>query len=576
MRTRLRPLLVASLLLIPLLLANLDGLRSYFVGDDFDFLVRMRRLDGPLDALRMTFWGEWEPAWYLGFYRDWRIWGDQAFGYHLANFAWMAIGVLALFAIIRRLLPDTRLAPWAAALAFAAHPLHDEAVTYIAARGHTMAAGLSLVGMLVYLHARDRTRGLSRLGWWLAALLAMFAAMSAKETALVLPVWIGWIEWGVFGGARLRASSLLPAVRRTLLVLTPALGYLALRLALVGGSKKLKGPSDGVWEIFTSFSRYAPDYSLMGVLPFPFAFEGRETLARFRLLGWIALAVWFVPPLVLLVRRWARQRAIGPRLATYMLGLGVAVSGLLPVFWADLGLKRRYFFVPSIGLAICAGIIFERLHDRQRKLAVTLCVLLSLVGFVGLARRNELYREAGEVTRSLVEAARRDAAQGPLTEVGLVTLPRFLGGDGLSGAYLLHTSDAVSAMVYGGLRFKRLSIGSEAYFADDYRAELSTLDAARASLKVQFESDEAFRASRDYDPRSDRRGRMVRMEKGVDDERDRSITFPVGIPWHLGSKPHLALYVYSDGRFRRWPEREAAAEMQQADSADETKSDTGR
>ena len=40
-----------------------------------------------------------------------------------------------------------------------------------------LAAGLSLVGMLAYLHARDRSRSFSRLAWWLAALLALFAAI---------------------------------------------------------------------------------------------------------------------------------------------------------------------------------------------------------------------------------------------------------------------------------------------------------------------------------------------------------------------------------------------------------------
>ena len=56
-------------------LPSAGGLASFFVGDDFDFLVIVRRMRHAGKALELSFWGEWEPLWYLSFYFDYRLWG---------------------------------------------------------------------------------------------------------------------------------------------------------------------------------------------------------------------------------------------------------------------------------------------------------------------------------------------------------------------------------------------------------------------------------------------------------------------------------------------------------------------
>ena len=115
---------------------NLNALGAFFVGDDFDFLRLLGRADSIVDAAKLQFWGEWESVWYVSWYLDMQIWGFNVFGYHLTNTIWLAGGVIALFALVRLVWPTEPVAAWAAALLFAAHPLHDEAVTYLAARGH--------------------------------------------------------------------------------------------------------------------------------------------------------------------------------------------------------------------------------------------------------------------------------------------------------------------------------------------------------------------------------------------------------------------------------------------------------
>ena len=182
-------------------LPSANGLVSFFVGDDFDFLVMVRRLRHAGKALELTFWGEWEPLWYLSFYLDYRLWGLNPIGYHVSSILWLTLGVVMLYALVRELLPEAGLAPWAAALLFATHPLHDEAVTYLAARGHPMSGGLLLLALGLY--ARSRRSGLisdgRRSALLVASLFAALLAASAKETALVFPAWIVALEVCVFG-----------------------------------------------------------------------------------------------------------------------------------------------------------------------------------------------------------------------------------------------------------------------------------------------------------------------------------------------------------------------------------------
>jgi hypothetical protein len=138
----------ASLLLALLVFALYAiSLPAFFVGDDYDFLRKSSRMRGWADAAQMTFWGEWEPVWYLSWYLDFRTWGLNPLGYHLTNTLLLAATMMALFGLVRVLWPEAPLAAWAAALLFATHPLHDEAVIYLAARGHPLAALLGLLAM---------------------------------------------------------------------------------------------------------------------------------------------------------------------------------------------------------------------------------------------------------------------------------------------------------------------------------------------------------------------------------------------------------------------------------------------
>ncbi len=539
----------------------MNGVAAFFVGDDFDFLVLVQRMDGPGDAWGTSFWGEWEPLWYLGFYFDFALWGLSPQGYHASSLFWFALAVLLLFRLVRDLWPAARVAPWAAALLFASHPLHDEAVTYLAARGHPMSLALALLALWAWACTRrsggsPALRGCFRAIAFLAALLAALA----KETALVLPAWVVALELCVFGGLRVSWATLRPALRGGALFLGAGAVYFALRGATVGfDSDKLSGPAGGPWEMATSFLADLPEYALLGGLPFPCAFLGRGALEPWRPLGWLMVAAVALPAVGAAVVQLRRDRRVSRPLGLYLLALVVVAVSLAPVFWADLGLRRRYLYTSSAGAALAAAVVLEWIAARRARLAWTLLVTVVAAGAAGLSWRNDLYVRAGRITRGFVETVRGAPLDRPAPRrneheerrIGLVTLPRYLGGDDLSGAYVLHRTDARSAVRLAGIEPDEFGAALHCHFADDYRARASFESREALNLTVTFATERAYRGALERNLAEDREGRLLSAVRARADDASRTIEYKVLLTPGLASDSRSDLYLYSDGRFSR-------------------------
>lgn len=557
---RLSPLLATVVLALVVVLPNANGLASFFVGDDFDFLARMQRMQGAGDAIRMTYWGEWEPLWYLSFYRDWKLWGLDPVGYHAASLFWLALGVVALFRLVKDLWPEAGLAPWAAALLFATHPLHDEAVTYIAARAHPMSTALALVAIWSYVRMRRETASRASGVLWLAvSLVAALLAALAKETALMIPVWVVALEWCVFGDLRPKLATLRRTALAGLVLLVPVGAYLALRYAAVGlSSHKLRGPGDGVWDLLESCVRFIPEYALIGGLPIPFAFLGHDIVTSLRPLGWMVVMAVALPVGLAVVRSLRRTGRVSRPIGIYVVGLVIVLTSLLPVFWADLEVKRRYFFAPSAGAALAAAMALQWIAVRRSRAAWALVAALALGGAIGLIHRNELYSRAGRISLDLLETARGAPLERPSTRtqgesrrIALLTLPRYVGGDGLSGAYLLHGTDVRSVFRLAGVVPAGFATGHRCLFADDYRAEVAFTGEDVLDLTVSFRSRRAYEAARGRDPRRDQEGDAVRMVLESADDEARVLSYKVILAPGFFRDRRNELYLYSDGAFRR-------------------------
>ena len=81
---------------------------------------------------------------------DYHIFGDSPFGYHAQNILWHLLSVLLLFFIFVKL-SGNQFTSFIAALFFAVHPIHVEAVANIANRKELICMFFSLSSFLLYL-----------------------------------------------------------------------------------------------------------------------------------------------------------------------------------------------------------------------------------------------------------------------------------------------------------------------------------------------------------------------------------------------------------------------------------------
>lgn len=165
------------------------------------------------------------------------VFGLHPWGWHLTTLLAHLGATLAVYFLAKRLSGD-----WPAALAasafFGLHPIHIEAVAWVAGGPEPLVALLLISSYLCFLRARD----LSAKGkhWWALSLFLFVLATFVKETALVLPLLILAAELVGFpgeagSGGRPWISRLWLACKRTTPFLLLAAAYLPLRVTALQG-----------------------------------------------------------------------------------------------------------------------------------------------------------------------------------------------------------------------------------------------------------------------------------------------------------------------------------------------------
>lgn len=129
---------------------------------------------------------------------------NNVFGYHIFNISVHILTGIFLFLFFKvtldflpekKLTQSTRFIPFFAALIWLVHPIQIQSVTYIIQRMSSMAALFYILSMLFYIHAR-----LSKTSWrkyilFTCCLSTALLALSSKENAAMLPIFIFLYEW---------------------------------------------------------------------------------------------------------------------------------------------------------------------------------------------------------------------------------------------------------------------------------------------------------------------------------------------------------------------------------------------
>lgn len=385
-----------------------NTLPAALVWDDLEFFSHQALLREPGNLLAIFGSPYWGPGDYA--YRPLTVWslalnyrantavglpGEHPLSFHLVNVLLHGAVGCALYGFLRRL----ALAVWpalAAALLFATHPIHTEAVAQIVGRSELLAGSFGL--LFLTLHRRS--------GPPIAAAVSLLLALWSKESAIAfLPLAI-WTDV-CFPSERRRFGWTALAVYALVLA-----GWLALRAAALGEGREgvpfLDNPlahastAERLWTAGWIQLDYlglqlwpaglSADYSFnqipvvtRGLDPRPLAFVAAALAAT--------AAAWFLRK---------RQRFVTYALLGYAVLFAPTSNFLLPIGTI---MGERLAYSPSAMIAVLSAYAASRLRPRfGRWVTVGLGLLLLCFGGLTVAR-NRTWTDPRIFASTLVRSA---------------------------------------------------------------------------------------------------------------------------------------------------------------------------
>lgn len=280
---------------------------------------------------------------------DYFFWQENPFGYHLTNVLLHGLVSILVYLLACSIL-QSRLSGLFAGLIFSIHPTHSEAVAYVAARNELLCALFMTSAFLAYLWYRRAGRGL----FLVLSLSLFFLSLLSKEMSVALPVLLFLYELGV------RKSSVKRSIVATIPFFAVISLYLLIRVAVLPSitwdSPPLPVRVNTAIVIVVTYLKllFVPvDLKVFYDIPIRWEFLQPAVIVS------LAFLVLFAG-LTLYSRRIS-----GPLFLSlgWMLISFLPVSGL-PLFILPALMAERYLYIPSIGFALCTGVLFGMLLNR--------------------------------------------------------------------------------------------------------------------------------------------------------------------------------------------------------------------
>lgn len=395
-----------------------NSLLNGFVWDDNIYLIGKRVYqDFDLDKIFFSLANgrEYLPLRDFTYAVDYAVWGERAAGFHLTNLLLYLANIIAVYFLTRRLVPlitneepeDTACCDETAfctALLFAVHPIHCEAVNWVACR-NVLLSGLfffsSCCCYLRYIQGKRASTGI-----YIAALLFFLCALLSKATSITLPLVLavfaafsrkerGWIKLANLAPFFV-LSFVFFLIFKSIGVQTRVIDSGADSIDVAGIVSKIAAavqiPYFYLWKLGVP-SGFAPEYDV----------QFSKTLVAPALLAALTGA------LVMFVVAW-RVRAIFPEL---LFCLGWILATLLPVMNllpTNPIVADRYAYLPSFGFMYLLAACLTRQAVAWRRILMMLCVVL-LSGWWSTAAfiRNTVWKSDKTLWQDAVKTTPRHA-----------------------------------------------------------------------------------------------------------------------------------------------------------------------
>jgi tetratricopeptide (TPR) repeat protein len=412
MRKRVPALLILIIFLVSFAV-YFNALWGGFVYDDTDQVLEnhwIRNVKYLPDIFSKSVWSfkeetvisnYYRPLMHLIFMLNYYVFGLRPWGFHLVNILFHAGVSVLVFVIAARLLraspgaspPDEKgflgalpLSPFIGAVLFATHPIHTEAVAWIAGIPDLSYTFFSLLSLYLYMRDEEGTKGMYRL-----SVLSFSLATLCKEPALTLPILLMAYD-SIFGT---KAKGYMPFIKRYLPYFLVAGAYLGLRYHALGGFSPQRphivlSAYEYIINVFPLFVQYVETL----LLPFNLnAFHVLHPISSlFETGGMVSLTVTaaFVAVTVMAFKKKSKV----------CFGLFVIALPLLPSLYipavGENVFAERYLYLPSFGFVLLIALALSWAKAVKPGLVpgmVIIALAVAILYSVGTVSRNAVWRD---------------------------------------------------------------------------------------------------------------------------------------------------------------------------------------
>jgi protein O-mannosyl-transferase len=324
----------------------------------------------------------------------WKVFGNAPLGFHLLNILLNALVVACVYYVGRELFQSHWTAFVAAAI-FAVHPVHTEAVAWIASVPDLEATLFGLLAFYAYVKAPE-------VNWkrQAAIVICLVLALLAKEPALMLIPLLIYYEH--FVREDRGHTGFATKMKRYLPACSAAAAYVVLRISLLGKLAPVLQHAKISWPqaIYSAFALVA-DYARLMFWPSRLSafhvFHVSSSLFEFRVLAGVAIVVACGALVFLVHRRW-------PVAAFCVVWAAITLAPVLNARWMAANvLTERYLYLPSVGICWMAGWAAKRVWDLAGTTVQRRTLLRLAAGAVSIAllflcaaktlARNRMWRD---------------------------------------------------------------------------------------------------------------------------------------------------------------------------------------
>ena len=391
------------LLVLVATLVYLNALRNGFVFDDGLYVLKNDAVT-KLSIAQLfqvnKYTNVFRPLTFATFALNWIVSGAHPFTFHLVNLLLHAAVTAVFYLLLLRLLepsPSTPLIAFVAALLFAVHPLHTEAVASIVGRSELLAAGL-LFGAWI-LHLDDRP---------ILALACYVLALLSKEPAVV------YFPLVVVGDYARRQFKPLARYGWAGIV---TIVYLASLWKIQGGRF---GPTDisfldnplarlpaklRILNAFRLAWKYIGLHFYPGDLSCDYSYNSILLYSTWRHnLPWVFMALLVIALWIWTL--WVRKTNWALAGTIYLIGFSVTANVLVP---GGTLLGERLAYVPSAGFCLLISLLWIQVEKRYKEVAWGLLIAIVATMSVRTIVRNRDWKDDFGLYSAAVRVVPRSA-----------------------------------------------------------------------------------------------------------------------------------------------------------------------